>query len=143
MHGTVRYGHKVNVFHYTIAFSAFTVSGIPWISSVLAGRYPKAWTNYLNYCIFKITFNDEKKTEGAPGFEPGTSRSAVECSTTELYPHVPSNCFTLNHISMRIYSSSTFHLVFTIRFDLQILHSNRVRTDSFALEPMRTGAEEN
>ena len=28
-----------------------------------------------------------KKGEGAPGFEPGTSRSAVECSTTELYPH--------------------------------------------------------
>ena len=28
------------------------------------------------------------KFEGAPGFEPGTSRSAVECSTTELYPHV-------------------------------------------------------
>ncbi len=27
------------------------------------------------------------KTQGAPGFEPGTSRSAVECSTTELYPH--------------------------------------------------------
>ena len=26
------------------------------------------------------------KTQGAPGFEPGTSRSAVECSTTELYP---------------------------------------------------------
>ena len=22
-----------------------------------------------------------------PGFEPGTCRSAVECSTTELYPH--------------------------------------------------------
>ena len=29
----------------------------------------------------------KKKSEGAPGFEPGTSRSAVECSTTELYPH--------------------------------------------------------
>ncbi len=29
----------------------------------------------------------EKVLEGAPGFEPGTSRSAVECSTTELYPH--------------------------------------------------------
>ena len=28
----------------------------------------------------------DSKTEGAPGFEPGTSRSAVECSTTELYP---------------------------------------------------------
>ena len=29
-----------------------------------------------------------KKNEGAPGIEPGTSRSAVECSTTELYPLV-------------------------------------------------------
>ena len=27
------------------------------------------------------------KTQGAPGFEPGTYRSAVDCSTTELYPH--------------------------------------------------------
>ena len=27
-----------------------------------------------------------KVLEGAPGIEPGTSRSAVECSTTELYP---------------------------------------------------------
>ena len=26
------------------------------------------------------------KGKGTPGFEPGTSRSAVECSTTELYP---------------------------------------------------------
>ena len=30
----------------------------------------------------------EKQKEGAPGFEPGTSRSAVECSTTELYPQM-------------------------------------------------------
>ena len=30
----------------------------------------------------------KKSYQGAPGFEPGTSRSAVECSTTELYPHV-------------------------------------------------------
>ena len=28
----------------------------------------------------------QNSIEGAPGFEPGTSRSAVECSTTELYP---------------------------------------------------------
>ena len=26
--------------------------------------------------------------KGTPGFEPGTSPSAVECSNTELYPHV-------------------------------------------------------
>ncbi|CAD5118874.1 DgyrCDS7547 [Dimorphilus gyrociliatus] len=32
--------------------------------------------------------------KGAPGFEPGTSRSAVECSATELYPHCKS--FTVN-----------------------------------------------
>ncbi len=29
-----------------------------------------------------------KKKQGAPGFEPGTSWSAVKCSTTELYPHI-------------------------------------------------------
>ena len=28
------------------------------------------------------------KYQGTPGFEPGTCRSAVECSTTELYPRV-------------------------------------------------------
>jgi hypothetical protein len=32
--------------------------------------------------------------EGAPGFEPGTSRSAVECSTTELYPHISQPTFS-------------------------------------------------
>ena len=26
--------------------------------------------------------------QGAPRFELGTLRSAVECSTTELYPHI-------------------------------------------------------
>ena len=37
-------------------------------------------------------------TEGAPRFEPGTSRSAVECSTTELYPLLlsPQTCVILN-----------------------------------------------
>lgn len=29
---------------------------------------------------------EKRKIKGAPGIEPGTSRSAVECSTTELYP---------------------------------------------------------
>jgi hypothetical protein len=28
----------------------------------------------------------QENKKGAPGFEPRTSRSAVECSTTELYP---------------------------------------------------------
>ena len=32
-------------------------------------------------------YGREIKIKGTPGFEPGTSRSAVECSTTELYPH--------------------------------------------------------
>ncbi|EYB83565.1 hypothetical protein Y032_0333g2812 [Ancylostoma ceylanicum] len=37
-----------------------------------------------------VVYDDDltnAKHEGAPGFEPGTSRSAVECSATELYPH--------------------------------------------------------
>ena len=41
-------------------------------------------TCYVGMCL-KI--KKEKKLEGTPGIEPGTSRSAVECSTTELYPH--------------------------------------------------------
>ena len=36
-----------------------------------------------------------RKKEGAPGFEPGTSRSAVECSTTELYPQLRFRCCKL------------------------------------------------
>ena len=30
-------------------------------------------------------FVDKRKEKETPGIEPGTSRSAVECSTTELY----------------------------------------------------------
>ena len=29
---------------------------------------------------------NKRKIKGTPGIEPGTSRSAVECSTPELYP---------------------------------------------------------
>ena len=36
----------------------------------------------------KCTKVKKHKKQGAPGFEPGTSRSAVECSTTELYPQM-------------------------------------------------------
>ena len=32
-------------------------------------------------------FEKNTKSQGTPGFEPGTSRSAVECSTTGLYLH--------------------------------------------------------
>ena len=35
-------------------------------------------------CHFSLVF--QKLYKGTPGFEPGTSRTAVECSTTELYP---------------------------------------------------------
>ena len=39
---------------------------------------------------FKKEKNPCRKTKNkdTPGFEPGTSRSTVECSTTELYRHV-------------------------------------------------------
>ena len=39
----------------------------------------------ISYCI-NLFKRCTKKGKGTPGFEPGTSRSAVECSTTELYP---------------------------------------------------------
>ena len=35
-------------------------------------------------CHFSLVF--QKLYKGIPGFDPGTSRTAVECSTTELYP---------------------------------------------------------
>ena len=41
--------------------------------------------------LFEVKKKEKKKWQGAPGFEPGTSRSAVECSTTELYPHTLSS----------------------------------------------------
>jgi len=34
----------------------------------------------------KLKKQKKAKIQETPGFEPGTSRSAVECSTTELYP---------------------------------------------------------
>ena len=37
-----------------------------------------------NRCHFSLVFQNFYK--GTPGFEPGTSRTAAECSTTELYP---------------------------------------------------------
>ena len=36
--------------------------------------------------MFAATNEERRKKKGVPGIEPGTSRSAVECSTTELYP---------------------------------------------------------
>ena len=35
-------------------------------------------------CPFSLVF--QKLYEGTPGFKPGTSRTAADCSTTELYP---------------------------------------------------------
>ena len=42
----------------------------------------------------------ETGKEGAAGVEPATSRSAVECSTTELYPHIcPFNISQSNFVN--------------------------------------------
>ena len=37
---------------------------------------------------FKHRKDEHPSHQGAPRFELGTFRSAVECSTTELYPHI-------------------------------------------------------
>ena len=49
----------------------------------------KAIIGMFFFSIYKLlaaTNEERRKKKGAPGIEPGTSRSAVECSTTELYP---------------------------------------------------------
>ena len=58
--------------------------------------------------------------QGTPGFEPGTSRSAVECSTTELYPHTFSSisegsiCNTQREFA--VYAFVLYHLAFREHF---------------------------
>ena len=55
----------------------------------LRRTYRTAAVVYFRVIRLLITpWKSAAKGEGAPGFEPGTSRSAVECSTTELYPLV-------------------------------------------------------
>ena len=39
-----------------------------------------------NFIIIHDNHDNYLTIEGAPGFDPGTFRSAVGCSTTELYP---------------------------------------------------------
>ena len=80
-------------------FSSFFVSGAGTAGVMVSFKIPilETWVRFpgsakktfifslkkLDLCHQKIhTF------QGAPRFELGTSRSAVECSTTELYPHV-------------------------------------------------------
>ena len=43
----------------------------------------------ISWCLLPIHFIQKmgKNCQGATGVEPVTSRSAVECSATELYPH--------------------------------------------------------
>ena len=43
--------------------------------------------------VFSLVF--QKLYKGTPGFKPGTSRTAVECSTTEFYPR----CMHINNIT--------------------------------------------
>ena len=40
--------------------------------------------------------------KGTPGFEPGTSRSAVECSNTELYLHASIGIFIVRHYFIKL-----------------------------------------
>ena len=55
------------------------------------------FTHYLSECYLLYAIQNLKKRktniEGALRFELRTSRSAVECSTTELYPHA---CYVIN-----------------------------------------------
>ena len=46
---------------------------------------PDNGTHEMVVCYWGST-KRKRQSEGASGFEPETSRSAVECSTTELYP---------------------------------------------------------
>lgn len=55
----------------------------------MMARFERSISNTeISELVYKLDKEKQgrKKNKGTPGFEPGTSRSAVECSTTELYP---------------------------------------------------------
>ena len=52
-------------------------------------------------------FGNKGSCQGAPGFEPGTSWSAVKCSTPELYPLPPQ--WFLNTLLQVCYHTQAFH----------------------------------
>ena len=56
----------------------------------LSGQWVVKKNSTENYVIYreKKANKIQKRLKGASGFEPGTSQSAVECSTTELYPQL-------------------------------------------------------
>ena len=65
---------------------------------------PQKWIFFQNSLVQK-----QNPRQGAPGFEPGTSRSAVECSTTELYPLAKKAEFD---IGLSLYTASTWRSIF-------------------------------
>ena len=80
-------------------FPSFSVSGAGTAGVMVSFKIPilETWVRFpgsaKNLFIFSLKNFDlcQQKIhifQGAPRFELGTSRSAVECSTTELYPHV-------------------------------------------------------
>ena len=70
--------------------------------------------------ILSILFKHIKILKGAHGVEPWTSRSAVECSTTELYP------LMIKQVSMRLeilkLLFSSFFLTFKWQCQVQKWH---------------------
>ena len=89
--------HKISFFLSILTF--FThVKKHCWCSGIIQdshswdlGSIPRQCIFIFFYCKTKLKLVCTKITifqqhQGAPGFEPGTSRSAVECSTTELHP---------------------------------------------------------
>ena len=47
-----------------------------------------SWLDCFEFEKISHEISFSKKSKGTPGIEPGTSRSAVECSTPELYPRL-------------------------------------------------------
>ena len=64
---------------------------------------------YSKTLCFGKTRKQNWKRKGATGFEPVTSRSAVECSTTELYPHLWKCLIIVYNISNVVHNQMINH----------------------------------
>ena len=95
------------------------------------------WNCHLNYRDWKIIWNtrleiekginkkgEKKRLKGAHGFEPWTYRSAVDCSTTELYPRTCWKVLSMLFLNRPRTLGMTLHCTFVhlllLRFSTRI-----------------------
>ena len=89
--GSIQHEFRISPSYATRKIRTTSKHGHIWRYSTykLASITFRAYIVLIKYMLFEVAKGgDKEKNKGATGVEPVTSRSAVECSATELYPHI-------------------------------------------------------